>query len=191
MRYSSCQHRAGSAPYLGRSTSLSSAAFTRENAPAASPVDIICEMIERLVVDTNVVVAGVCSSRGASFVVLRGILEKAIRPSVSVPLFLEYESALLDPRIKRLHRLTTADIETLLDGMALCIAPVRLHYLWRPQLRDPDDEMVLETAVNAGARRILTFNQRDFLPAAKQFGVKVVRPGDFVLENRAQLIGLM
>lgn len=144
-------------------------------------------MIEGLVVDTNVVVAGACSPHGASFLVLRGILEGWIRPAASVPLFLEYESALSDPRIRRLHRLTSAEIAALLDGIAGCVAPVKLHYLWRPQLTDPGDEMVLETAVNAGARQILTFNTKDFLPAAKRFGIEVVPPRDFVLRHRARL----
>jgi putative PIN family toxin of toxin-antitoxin system len=144
-------------------------------------------MVEGLVVDTSVVVAGVCSPRGASFLVLRGILERRIRPAASVPLFVEYESALSDPRIRRLHRLTQAEVAALLDGIAGCIAPVMLHYLWRPQLVDPGDEMVLETAVNAGARQILTFNVKDFTPAAKRFGIAAVLPGDFVLRNRAKL----
>jgi putative PIN family toxin of toxin-antitoxin system len=144
-------------------------------------------MIEGLVIDTSVVVAGVCSPLGASFVVLRGVLLGQIRPAVSVPLFLEYESALVNPRIMRLHRLTAADVGALLDGMAGCVAPVKLHYLWRPQLRDPDDEMVLETAVNAGARKLLTFNARDFQPAAKRFDIEIVSPRDFVIRQRAQL----
>lgn len=144
-------------------------------------------MIDRLVVDTSVLVAGVCSPRGASFLLLRSILEGRVRPAVSVPLFIEYESSLLNPRIRRLHRLSVSDIAALLDGIAGCIAPVKLHYLWRPQLRDPDDEMVLETAINAAAHQIVTFNTKDFLPAAKRFGVEVVRPRDFVIQNRARI----
>jgi predicted nucleic acid-binding protein len=43
-------------------------------------------------------------------------------------------------------------------------------------LPDPDDDMVLETAVNGGAHAIVTFNQRDFLPAAKKFECSIIRP---------------
>lgn len=144
-------------------------------------------MIERLVVDTNVLVAAACSARGASFVVLRGIVEGRIRPSVSVPLFVEYESTLLDPRVRRMHRLSRVDVIVLLDAVALRVQPVKLHFRWRPQLSDPGDEMVLETAVNAMAKTLLTFNERDFVPAAGRFGIEVVAPGPFVLRHRARL----
>lgn len=144
-------------------------------------------MMERLVVDTNVLVAAVCSARGASFVVLRGIVEGSIRPSVSVPLFVEYESTLLDPRVRRMHRLSRDEVTVLLDAIVLRVQAVKLHFLWRPQLSDPDDEMVLETAVNAMARTLLTFNERDFAPAAARFGIEVVTPGAWVLRYRARL----
>jgi len=55
-----------------------------------------------------------------------------------------------------------------------------LDFMWRPQLRDADDEMVLEAATNGGADAIVTFNQRDFLPAATTFGVRILTPGDYL-----------
>lgn len=137
--------------------------------------------------DTIVLVAAACSARGASFVVLRGLVEGRIRPSVSVRLFVEYESALLDPRIRRRHRLSRADVIVLLDAVALRVQAVKLHFRWRPQLSDPGDEMVLETAVNAMAKTLLTFNETDFVPAAGKFGIEVVAPGPFVLRHRARL----
>jgi predicted nucleic acid-binding protein len=48
---------------------------------------------------------------------------------------------------------------------------VSLHFRWRPQLRDAKDELVLETALNAGAEALVTFNRRDFLPAAARFAL--------------------
>jgi hypothetical protein len=54
------------------------------------------------------------------------------------------------------------------------------HFLWRPQLRDPNDEMVLDAAVNGGADCIATFNIADYLPAAARFGIAVERPGDIL-----------
>jgi len=78
----------------------------------------------------------------------------------------EYESALLDPRVRRMHRLSRADVIVLLEVIALRVQAVKLHFRWRPQLSDPGDEMVLETAVNAMAKTLLTFNERDFKPSA-------------------------
>ena len=81
----------------------------------------------------------------------------------------------------RAARLSAADISALLDAVAATAAPVRLAYLWRPALRDVDDDMVLETAVNGGADGIVTFNRRDFSPAAGQFGISVLSPGETVV----------
>jgi len=58
------------------------------------------------------------------------------------------------------------------------VVPVRPHFLWRPQLRDPNDEMVLEAALNGGADTIVTFNTKDFLPAVAGLGVRVERPSE-------------
>ena len=58
--------------------------------------------------------------------------------------------------------------------------PVEVHFLWRPQLRDPADELVLEAAVNASAAALLTFNMKHFASAAERFGLCVWQPGPFL-----------
>ena len=93
----------------------------------------------------------------------------------SPALFLEYEDVLKRPEQLKAYRLTTTDIDDILADLATHIIPVSTHYQWRPQLRDPSDEMVLEAAVNAGAHAIVTYNLRDFLPAAS-FGIPVLNP---------------
>ncbi len=84
-------------------------------------------------------------------------------------------------------RLSTRDVEALLDAFAAVAEPVRLAFLWRPSLPDADDDMVLETAVNGRAEGIVTFNRRDFIPAADQFGVSILAPGEALkrLEKRS------
>ena len=76
--------------------------------------------------------------------------------------------------------LSTADVGVLLDAVAAVAEPVRLAYLWRPTLPDVDDDMVLEAAVNGRADGIVTFNLRDFVSAAEQFGIAVMSPGEAV-----------
>lgn len=73
-----------------------------------------------------------------------------------------------------------SEIGAFLDCLAALVVPVMPHFLWRPQLRDPNDEMILEAAVNGRADAIVTFNRRDFLPAARRFGIAVERPGDMI-----------
>ena len=129
-----------------------------------------------LVLDTNVLVAALRSRRGASNALLREVLAGAATWCCSVPLFLEYEDVLLRAEFVLETGRTRAEYSGFLDDVAGVIAPVELNFLWRPQLKDPKDEMVLETAVNGQADGLVTFNRRDFLPAADRFGLPVMTP---------------
>jgi predicted nucleic acid-binding protein len=95
-------------------------------------------------------------------------------------MFIEYESVLSRPEHLAATGLTVEETGRFLDGLAALIVPVRPHFLWRPQLRDPNDEMVLEAAVNGRADAIVTFNRRDFLPAARRFGIGVEEPSEII-----------
>jgi putative PIN family toxin of toxin-antitoxin system len=135
------------------------------------------------VLDTSVLVAGIRSPNGASAEILRKTLVKDITVLCSVPLFLEYEEVLLRPEHLSAARVSEKDLLNFLDVLAGAIYEVEIQYLWRPCLRDPDDDMVLEIAVN-GLRlgdqvTIVTFNQRDFLPHASRLGVEIISPSLF------------
>ncbi|MBZ5580385.1 MAG: PIN domain-containing protein [Acidobacteriia bacterium] len=80
--------------------------------------------------------------------------------------------------------ITAKEVGTVLDALAAVVEPVIFRFLWRPQLRDPADEMVLETAVNGGADRLATFNMRHFGSAARGFGIRAVLPGAIWKEIR-------
>lgn len=137
-------------------------------------------MLRRVTLDTNVLVAGLRSRRGASHAVLRHWLDGGFLACASVPLWLEYEAVLKRNEIAAVHGLPPHDIDSLLDAWAAQVDPVELHYTWRPQLRDPKDEMVLETALNGRAEALVTFNRADFEKAARRLGMPLWHPRDLL-----------
>jgi putative PIN family toxin of toxin-antitoxin system len=134
-------------------------------------------MPRQVVLDTSVLIAGLRSRRGASFAVLSRIGGAAFELNVSVPLVLEYEAA-VKAQARELG-LTHAEIDDVVDYLCAVARHRQVFYLWRPVLRDPTDDMVLEVAVAAGCDSIITHNVRDFA-GAEQFGVRVVTPGAFL-----------
>jgi len=131
----------------------------------------------RLILDTTTVVAAIRSDAGASRRLLRAGLEKRLTLLASVTLMFEYQAVLTRAEHLQASALTLEDINILLDAIAAVAEPVRLAFLWRPVARDPDDDMVLEAAVNGRADAIVTFNLRDFRGAAQRFGIAVLSPG--------------
>ncbi len=83
------------------------------------------------------------------------------------------------PEQRAAHGLNAREIGRIPGALASLIEPATVHIGWRPQLRDPSDEMVLEAAINGHADAIVTFNMKDFVPA-KRFGLAVMRPADLL-----------
>ena len=131
----------------------------------------------RAVIDTNILVAARRSHAGASNALLRAVDTGAFTMLASVPLFFEYEAVLSRAEPLLAARVTPEQVAGFLDYLAGLAEPVRLHTLWRPQLGDVADEMVLETAINGRADCIVTFNTRHFGPAAR-FGIEPIRPDE-------------
>jgi len=96
------------------------------------------------------------------------------------PIFLEYEDVLKRPEHRLVHRLSPEGIDDFLRELAALIEPVELHFRWRPQVHDSNDEMVLEAAINGDANALVTYNRADFSAAAARFGVPVLTPADFL-----------
>ena len=130
-----------------------------------------------VVLDTNVLIAGLRSRNGASFQLLALIGEGAFELNVSVPLVLEYEE--VAKRNARALGLTHADIDDVLDYLCAVAAHREIYFLWRPVLRDASDDMLLEVAVEAGCDFVVTHNVRDFA-GAERFGVQALTPGEFL-----------
>jgi len=127
--------------------------------------------------DTSVLVAAVRSAKGASRELLRMVLDGEFKPLISVSLVLEYEAVLTRPE----HLGGSVDAQANVDIVkAFCRMgePVHISHRLRPQLVDPDDEFVLEAAYHGMADLIVTLNTRDFLTAARRFGIAAMRPGE-------------
>ena len=138
----------------------------------------------RTVLDTAVLVAAIRSNKGASRQLVRAALGARFELLLSVALVLEYEAVLKRPEHLEASGATTSEIDKLLHALIAKAKPVYRAFVWRPLLRDADDDMVLETAMSGHADLLVTFNQRDFEPAASQLGIAVVSPQEALGEIR-------
>ncbi len=131
----------------------------------------------KLVLDTNIIVSAVRSRTGASNPLLIAGLRKRFSWCCSVPLFYEYEDVLNRAEFLLDTGVSRDDAGRLLNAIAKAVTPVEINYRWRPQLGDPDDEMVLEAAINCRAD-IVTHNARDFGAVPARFGLALLSPAE-------------
>ena len=131
-----------------------------------------------VVIDTNVLISALRSNRGASFKLISLIGTGKFDISLSVPLLLEYESV---SKRKKFGYLIETDIDDLLNYLCKVADKRDIFFLWRPFLKDPKDDMVLELAVEAGCEYIITYNLDDF-EGIKQFGVEAITPKQLLIE---------
>ena len=131
----------------------------------------------QVVVDTNVFVTALRSKKGASYKLLQLIKKELFQINLSVPLALEYEA--VAKRTIGEITLDEKEVDNILDFVISKANHWQIHYLWRPQLKDPDDDMLLELAVTAGCEYIITYNLDDF-KVTKKFGIKPITPEQFL-----------
>jgi putative PIN family toxin of toxin-antitoxin system len=135
--------------------------------------------VPQIVIDTNVFITALRSQNGAGYRLLMLAGTGKFGISLSVPLVLEYEE--VAKRQADELELSPQTIEDIIDYLCSIAARRKIHYLWRPFVPDPKDDMVLEVAVAGQCDYIVTYNQKDFR-GADQFGVKVVTPQAFLEE---------
>ena len=138
----------------------------------------------RLVLDTDVLVAAFRSERGASRELLIAALDERFVLLASTALWLEYEAVLTRPLHLTATGLSAAEVRDVLAALAVVAEPVPIHFLWRPVLADPEDEHVLDLALNGRADMLVTFNQEDFVEASKTFQIEVVTPAAALQRSR-------
>lgn len=100
-----------------------------------------------------------------------------------MPLALEYEAVLV--RHARALGLRREEAEGLVDYFCQIGYRQDIHFLWRPTLTDPRDELILELAVAAGCEAIVTHNVRDFV-GAHRFDLRILAPSAFLMTIEEQ-----
>ena len=127
--------------------------------------------------DTNVLFAGLYSSTGASFQILKLLDAGQIKPVISTALLFEYEDIL--KREQKILELSDNQIDIILDNICSFSKFQKIYFLWRPYLKDPKDDHVLEVAVAYKTKIIVTHNLKDF-SGVEKFGIKSITPGSFL-----------
>jgi putative PIN family toxin of toxin-antitoxin system len=138
--------------------------------------------MRRVVLDTSVIASAFRSRTGASFILVTAVRTGRITALATPSLFLEYEDVLKRPEQRSVTGLTLSDVDQVLSALALLLEPVDVRLTWRPQLRDPNDELVLEAAINGRAEALITHNLRDFREAGPRFGLRILRPRELLRE---------
>lgn len=136
----------------------------------------------RIVLDTNVLVAALRSRRGPAFRLLSMVGIGRFETAVSVPLLFEYEDVLSREAIG----VPASAAEAVLDYLCLVSHHQEVHFLWRPFLRDPKDDLVLEVAVASQSTKIITYNVKDF-EGIEHFGLRTALPAEFLAELGVEL----
>ena len=131
----------------------------------------------RVVIDTHVLLSSLRSQRGASFRLVQKLGSGHFQPVISPPLCLEYEDVFRRPGLAPGH--SPQDIDDFLDYFLSQCIECQIHFLWRPHLPDPKDDLVLELALAGGAQFIFNHNTRDFR-GVDALGIRAVTPDGFL-----------
>jgi putative PIN family toxin of toxin-antitoxin system len=133
----------------------------------------------RVVLDTNVIVAGLRSRRGASFLVLDLVEKGELSIILNAPLIEEYEDVVRRVEHRRVHQLSETDIHRFLRGLVAVAEMVETRMDRRVTMtRDPDDAVVAEAAIDGRADHLVTHNIRHFAEVADR--ISIVTPGQLL-----------
>lgn len=137
-----------------------------------------------IVVDTNVLLAGLMSSRGYSFCLIERMLQKKVDYLLSLKLFSEYWQTLLRHENLRKIPLSMAELETFMALVVQNATYQDVYYRWRPNLRDESDNFIIELAVAGNAQSVVTFNKKDFEETELKFDILIETPGDYLKRRK-------
>jgi predicted nucleic acid-binding protein len=124
------------------------------------------------------------SPSGASAAIIRLARRGRVTLMVSVALALEYEAVCNRIEHRAAAELSEKEVNVFVDTIISLAEPVTMYFLWRPQLRDPCDEMVLEAAIKGEVDALVTFNAKDFGAVPGHFGVELLLPRDVIMRMK-------
>lgn len=133
----------------------------------------------QVIIDTNVLYAGLYSSTGASFQILKAAEEGKIQLVISISLLFEYEDVL--KRNKEKLQFTDNEIDIILDNICSLSKFQKIYFLWRPYLKDAGDDHIIEVAIASQTQTIVTHNIKDFVGVEK-LGVRAITPKQLLEE---------
>jgi len=139
----------------------------------------------KIVCDTNVWLSALTSRQGASYCLVRWLFEQPQNlHCVSTAFVLELEDVFLRPKNRqRMPQFSEEALISFLDDICHISQHQSIYFLWRPQIKDPKDDMVLELVANAQADYLVTFNQKDFQASAEKFQFNLLTPYEFLQEQ--------
>jgi len=139
-------------------------------------------MIMKIVIDTNVILPALMSREGVSNKFMIWLFEHQHKVCVvSNTLVTEYEDVLLREKNRKYYpQFSKEDMESFIDDICFIAYHQKINFLWRPFLKDIKDDMILETAFNAAAEYIVTYNTKDFAGVEEKFSIGVITPKDFL-----------
>ncbi len=130
----------------------------------------------RVVLDTDVIVAAMRSPAGASAALLRAVRAGKLEIVINVPLAMEYEAVCRQGRHVAASGLSPHEVDIYISTVIAMAKATPTYFAWRPQLRDPADEFVLDAAINGRVNALITFNRADYGSGPGRFGIEVLLP---------------
>ena len=134
----------------------------------------------KVVIDTSVWISALITKESSARDVLRLVLEDKVTPQMGEALFYEYEEVMKRTKIQNLTPLSVEEQNTLLYAYLSSAKWNEIYYMWRPNLKDEDDNFIVELAVASGAEYIITYNIKDFKNAELVFKHKIITPEQFI-----------
>ncbi len=131
----------------------------------------------KVVIDTNVFISSLKSKMGASYKLLFEVSKRKFEQNISPALIFEYESVAKRSSIG--IELNDSQINSIIDNICKQSTKCQIFFLWRPFLKDPKDDLVLELAIESQSEFIITYNLNDF-KGVEKFGIKVLTPKVFL-----------